>query len=86
MFSEKKNSQSYRGRAAGQERGEGLYAERERLEKKKKEKTFCFVFLFFFLIGKNILFLFVCEKGVMDFKNVTPERKSCARHVILISI
>ena len=54
MFSKKKYSQSYRGRAAGQERGEGLYAERERPEKRKKEK--------------NILFLIVCENGDLVFK------------------
>ena len=60
MFLEKKYIQSYRGRAAGQQRGEGLYAERERPGKKqkreRKEKEI------------SILFLIVCEKGVLVFK------------------
>jgi len=40
MFLEKNNSQSYRGRAAGQERGEGLYTQRERPEKENKHFVF----------------------------------------------
>ena len=57
MFSKKKYSQSNRGRAAGQEKGEWLYAEKDQKKKKEKRQK-----------KKSILFLIVCENGDLVFK------------------